>query len=134
MCIYHIMQSQLYLDQCAASMLYKLTTAQPAVAGDCSALFLADGWLARTVLLVEQLGPGAAEPAPTQVEELYGVFKEELDKCLPQINTELPGASATFAALQAAGAVATRCNPFSSPSSLPFTSHFPLLFGFNSRY
>lgn len=55
------------------------------------------------VLLAEQLGVGAAEPSADTVDELYAAFKKELDKCLPRINRELPGASTTFRALQTAG-------------------------------
>ena len=55
------------------------------------------------VLLAEQLGAGAGEPAAEAVDELYAAFKEELDRCLPRINAELPGSSETFRALQAAG-------------------------------
>lgn len=55
------------------------------------------------VLLVEQLGAGAAEPSPEAVDELYIAFKQELNRVLPRINQELPGASAAFRALKSAG-------------------------------
>ena len=54
-------------------------------------------------LLVEQSGEGAEPPTDATVDELYGLFEEELERCLPRIDKEIPGASDTFRALQASG-------------------------------
>ena len=54
-------------------------------------------------LLVEQNGEGGEPPTDATVDELYGLFEEELERCLPRIDKEIPGASDTFRALQASG-------------------------------
>lgn len=70
-------------------------------------------------------GQTGESPAAAAVEQLYAVFKAELERVLPRIEAEIAGAGATFRALRAAGVAVAVGSGFPQVPFLTARRHRP---------